>query len=146
MDSLDRAQISHVNSAVVWRKVLLVLFMFFELGPYLESLWRGKPSESIRCWVKAFFHHKNWLWSFQPKKWEKSSWCKKHLQFWFGRKVLMVPFLFQISTMRTFLQNTHKAPLGLFYFILKCAQRGHLSRSEELHLYEFSPSFHNLHH
>ena len=26
------------NSAVVWRKVLLVLFMTFELGPYLESL------------------------------------------------------------------------------------------------------------
>ena len=72
--------------------------------------------------------------------------AKKHLQFWFGRKVLMVPFLFQISTMRTFLQNTHKAPLGLFYFILKCAPRGHLSRSEELHLYDFSPSFHNLHH
>ena len=47
------------KSAVVWRKVLLVLFMIFELGPYLESLWNGLPSEPIRCGVKEFFHPKN---------------------------------------------------------------------------------------
>ena len=46
-------------SAVDWRKVLLVLFMIFELGPYLESLWNGLPSEPIRCGVKEFFHPKN---------------------------------------------------------------------------------------
>ena len=45
--------------AVVWRKVLLVLFMIFELGPYLEFLWNGLPSEPIRCGVKEFFHPKN---------------------------------------------------------------------------------------
>ena len=47
------------SSAVVWRKVLLVLFMIFDLGPYLESLWNGLPSEPIRCGVKEFFHPKN---------------------------------------------------------------------------------------
>ena len=47
------------KSAVDWRKVLLVLFMIFELGPYLESLWNGLPSELIRCGVKEFFHPKN---------------------------------------------------------------------------------------
>ena len=47
------------NAAVDWRKVLLVLFMIFELGPYLESLWNGLPSELIRCGVKEFFHPNN---------------------------------------------------------------------------------------
>ena len=47
------------NSAVDWRKVLLVLFMIFELGPYLESLWNGLPSELIRCGIKESFHPKN---------------------------------------------------------------------------------------
>ena len=46
------------SSAVDWRKVLLVLFMIFELGPYLESLWNGLPSEPIRCGAKEFFHLK----------------------------------------------------------------------------------------
>ena len=63
------------NSAVVWRKVLLVFFIIFELGPYSEPLWIVLPSESIRCGVKAFFHPKNWLWSLGPKKREKSQRC-----------------------------------------------------------------------
>ena len=46
-------------SAAVWRKVLLVLFMIFELGPYLESLWKGLTCEPIRYGVKEFFHPKN---------------------------------------------------------------------------------------
>ena len=46
-------------TAVDWRKVLLVLFMIFELGPYLESLWNGLTSEPIRCGVKEFFHPNN---------------------------------------------------------------------------------------
>ena len=71
------------NSAVVWRKVLLVFFMIFELGPYLESLWNGLPSEPIRCGVKEFFHHKNWLWSVWHKKGEKSLRC---LNFDLGEK------------------------------------------------------------
>ena len=54
-----------------WRKVLLVLFMIFELGPYLESLWNGLPSEPIRCGVKEFFHPKNDFEVFGTKK-EKS--------------------------------------------------------------------------
>ena len=44
-----------VMAAVVRRKVLMVLFMIFELGPYLELLWNGLPSEPIRCGVKEFF-------------------------------------------------------------------------------------------
>ena len=47
------------KSAVVWRKVLLVFLMIFELGPYSEPLLIVLPSESIRCGVKAFFHPKN---------------------------------------------------------------------------------------
>ena len=70
-------------SAVVWRKVLLVLFMIFELGPYLESLWNGLPSEPIRCGVKEFFHPKKWLWSVWHKKGEKSLRC---LNFDLGEK------------------------------------------------------------
>ena len=62
-------------SAVVWRKVLLVFLMIFELGPYSEPLLIVLPSESIRCGVKAFFHPKNWLWSLGPKKREKSQRC-----------------------------------------------------------------------
>ena len=73
----------HHMSAVDWRKVLLVLFMIFELGPYLESLWNGLPSEPIRCGVKEFFHPKNWLWSVWHKKREKSLWC---LNFGLGEK------------------------------------------------------------
>ena len=49
----------YTKSAVVWRKVLLVLFMIFELGPYLESLRNGLTSEPIRCGVKEFFHPNN---------------------------------------------------------------------------------------
>ena len=51
--------ISYQIAAVDWRKVLLVLFMIFELGPYLESLWNGLTSEPIRCGVKEFFHPNN---------------------------------------------------------------------------------------
>ena len=58
------------KSAVDWRKVLLVLFMIFELGPYLESLWNGLPSEPIRCGVN-FFTLKNDFEVFGTKK-EKS--------------------------------------------------------------------------
>ena len=46
------------KATVVWRKDLLVLFMIFELGSYLESLWHGLPSEPIGCGVKEFFHPK----------------------------------------------------------------------------------------
>ena len=57
----DFVKIGHFlgRSAVVWRKDLLVFFTIFELGPYLESLGNGLPSESIRCGVKAFFHPNN---------------------------------------------------------------------------------------
>ena len=71
------------RSAVDWRKVLLVLFMIFVLGPYLESLWNGLTSEPIRCGVKEFFHPNNWLWSIWHKKREKSLWC---LNFGQGEK------------------------------------------------------------
>ena len=71
---------------MVWRKVLQVLFMIFEFGPYLEPIWIVLPSESIRWGVKAFFHPKNWLRSLGPKKREKSKRC--FIFVW--RKVLMV--------------------------------------------------------
>ena len=60
------------RSAVVWRKVILVIFVIFELGPDSESLCNALPSESISCGIRVFFHPKNCLWSFGPKKWEKS--------------------------------------------------------------------------
>ena len=56
------------KSAVVWRKVILVIFVIFELGPDLESLCNALSSESISCGIRAFFHPKNCLRSFGPKK------------------------------------------------------------------------------
>ena len=60
---------------MVWRKVLLVFFMIFELGPYSESLLNGLPSESIRCGVKAFFTLKIDFEALGLKKREKSQRC-----------------------------------------------------------------------
>ena len=77
-------------SAVFWRDVIWVFFVIFELGPDSESLCKALPSESNRCGIMAFFHPKNWLRSFGPEKFEKSWWCKKHLQFCFWRNVIMV--------------------------------------------------------
>ena len=37
------------SSAVFWRKVILVIFVIFELGPDSESLCNALPSESISC-------------------------------------------------------------------------------------------------
>ena len=47
------------NSAVLWRKVISVIFVIFELGPDLESLCNALPSESISCGIWAFFQPKN---------------------------------------------------------------------------------------
>ena len=102
-------------SAVVWRKVLLVLFMIFELGPYLESLWNGLSSESIGCGIKAFFHPKNWLWSLGQKKGEKSLWCCA-----------------LYCTKRTFLQTRNEPHL------LKSTPSGPFSRPKIKHLWDFS--------
>ena len=46
-----------VKSAVVWRKVLLVFFIIFELGPYSEPLRIYIHIRNPN--VKAFFHPKN---------------------------------------------------------------------------------------
>ena len=121
-----------------WRKVILVIFVIFELGPDSESLCNALPSESISCGIRAFFHPKNCLWSFGPKKWEKSQRCKKHLQLCSGRNVTMVLLLFQISTIMTFLQNRHEAPLWHFSFFPETAPLWHFSRTDMQHLCDFS--------
>ena len=46
---------------VFWRKVILVIFVIFELGPDSESLCNALPSESISCGIRAIFHPKNCL-------------------------------------------------------------------------------------
>ena len=51
------------SAAVVWRKVKLVIFVIFELGPNSESLHNAVPSESIRCGIMAFFLKKKKLWA-----------------------------------------------------------------------------------
>ena len=61
-----------LSSAVFWRKVILVIFVIFELGPDSESLCIAPQSESISCGIRAIFHPKNCNWSFGSKKWEKS--------------------------------------------------------------------------
>ena len=107
------------NSAVFWRDVISVFFVIFELGPDSESLCKALPSESNRCGIMAFFHPKNWLRSFGPEKFEKSWWCKKHLQFWFWRNVIMV----LLST-----------PIWRFV------------KTDMKHLYDISPFFLKPHH
>ena len=37
------------------RKVILTIFVIFELGPDSESLCNALPSESISCGIMAFF-------------------------------------------------------------------------------------------
>ena len=43
------------SSAVFWRKVILVIFVIFELGPDSESLCNALPSKWISCGIRAFF-------------------------------------------------------------------------------------------
>ena len=56
------------SSAVFWRKVILVIFVIFELGPDSESLCNALPSESISCGIWAFFQPRYCFWSFWPQK------------------------------------------------------------------------------
>ena len=45
-------------SAVFWRKVILMIFVIFELGPDSKSLCNALPSESISCEIRALIHPK----------------------------------------------------------------------------------------
>ena len=58
----------------------------------------------------------------------------------------MVLLLFQISTIMTFLQNRHEAPLWHFSFFPETAPLWHFSRTDMQHLCDFSPSFPKPHH
>ena len=102
-----------------------MLFMIFELGPYLESLWNGLPSEPIRCGVKEFFTIKIDFEVFGTKK-EKSP---------YGASTLVwekSPNGAPNCTKRTFLQNRNESHL------LKTTPSGLFSRPEMKHLLDFS--------